>query len=56
MKDSNNNKEKSQYKIRINECNYNKDGDLMKIIKYNNSNDIWIEFQDKYRYKKKYNI
>lgn len=52
MKDSNNNKEKSQYKIRINECNYNKDGDLMKIIKYNNSNDIWIEFQDKYRYKK----
>ena len=26
MKDSNNNKEKSQYKIRINKCNYNKDG------------------------------
>ena len=35
----------------INEVNYNKYGTLMKIIKINNSHDIWVEFQDEYKIK-----
>lgn len=34
---------------RIGEEKYNKQGDLMKIIVYNNASDIVIEFQDKYK-------
>lgn len=36
-------------KERLGATNYNKDGDLMKIINYNNSHDITIEFQDEYK-------
>ena len=36
---------------RIGETNVNRQGCLMKIIEYNSSNDILIEFQDKYKYK-----
>ena len=31
----------------------NKQGSLMKIIEYNGTQNIIIEFQDKYKYKKK---
>lgn len=34
---------------RINEEKYNNQGCLMKIVIYNNTNDIIVEFQDKYR-------
>ncbi len=33
---------------RINELKYNNQGCLMKIVEYNNANDIIVEFQDKY--------
>lgn len=36
---------------RLGEIAENKHGCLMKIIEYNNSNDITVEFQDDYRYK-----
>lgn len=38
---------------RIGETKYNNQGCLMKIIKYNNCNNIIIEFQDEYKHKKK---
>lgn len=37
----------------IGEENYNNYGTLMKIIEYINSNDITVEFQDEYKFKKK---
>ena len=36
---------------RLGEENYNTNGTLMKIIKYNNALDIMVEFQDKYKFK-----
>lgn len=36
---------------RLNEIGYNKQGSKMKIIEYNDSTDIIVEFQDKYKYK-----
>ena len=38
-------------KERLGEVFHNKHGTLMKIIKYNNANDIWVEFQDEYKIK-----
>lgn len=35
---------------RIGEEKYNNAGDLMKIVKYNNSQDITIQFQDEFKY------
>lgn len=40
-------------KNRINEVNYNSFGTKMKIIEYNSNMDIVVEFQDKYRYRKR---
>lgn len=40
---------KSKKSIRLGEEKYNNQGCLMKIVEYNNSNDITIEFQDKYK-------
>ena len=40
---------------RIGETNINRYGNIMKIIKYNNNDDIIIEFQDKYKYQVKTN-
>ena len=37
-------------KHRQNKSNYNFQGCLMKIVKYNNANDIFVEFQDEYKY------
>ena len=34
---------------RTNEVNTSNEGYLMKIVEYNNYNDIWIEFQDEYK-------
>ena len=34
---------------RVGEENYNKNGTLMKIVSYNNSSSIWVEFQDEYK-------
>lgn len=36
---------------RVGEINYNNFGSKMIIIKYNNNNDIWVEFQDSYKAK-----
>lgn len=36
---------------KIGELGYNNNNELMKIIEYNNSSDITVEFQDKYKYK-----
>lgn len=36
--------------MRVNEIKYSKYGTLSKIIKYNNSSDIIIEFQDEHKY------
>ena len=36
---------------RIDEENYNNFGTLMKIVKYNNSKDVIVEFQDEYKVK-----
>lgn len=36
---------------RIGEFGYNNNGELMKIIEYNNHSDIIVEFQDKYKYR-----
>lgn len=38
---------------RLNEIRYNNKKELMKIIEYNNANDIVVEFQDKYKAKKR---
>lgn len=38
---------------RLGEENYNYFGSLMKIVEYNRCDDIVIEFQDKYKYRKK---
>lgn len=38
---------------RIGEENCNTYGTKMKIIEYNNATDMVIEFQDKYKYRKK---
>lgn len=40
-------------KDRLGEEKYNYQGCLMKIIEYNNANDLIVEFQDEYKYKKK---
>lgn len=46
-----NNKGESQRLItRLNEERYNIQGCLMKLIEYNNSNNILIEFQDEYKF------
>ena len=42
---------KNKKEERIGEQNVNKDGYLMKIIKYENYNDIIVEFQDEYKAK-----
>lgn len=42
----NNNGESQRLINRIGEEKYNNDGCLMKLIKYNNTNDIFVEFQD----------
>ena len=48
----NNKKENQKQKIqRLNETRYNNQGCLMKIIEYNKSTDIVIEFQDNYKAK-----
>lgn len=39
----------------LNEENSNTFGTLMRIIEYNNTNDIVVEFQDKYKFQKKTN-
>lgn len=36
---------------RLGEEKYNNNGELMKIVEYNKSRDIVVEFQDKYKYK-----
>ena len=36
---------------RVGETNYNKYGTQMKIIIYNKSDDLWVEFQDSYKAK-----
>ena len=36
---------------RVGEEKYNNSGDLMKIISYNNSQDITVEFQDEFKYR-----
>lgn len=41
-----------QKQERLGEINYNTYGTKMKIIEYTNASDIWIEFQDEYKYKK----
>ena len=38
---------------RLGEENYNTHGTLMKIVEYNNANNIIVEFQDEYRYRKR---
>lgn len=35
---------------RVGEVKYNRCGTLMKIVQYNTWNDIWVEFQDEYKY------
>lgn len=35
---------------RVGEVKYNRCGTLMKIVQYNTCNDIWVEFQDEYKY------
>ena len=45
----NNNGDSQRLVQRLYEENYNKEGCLMKIIEYNNSNNIFIEFQDEYK-------
>lgn len=42
-----------RFKDRLGEEKYNNQGCLMKIIEYNNAHDMIIEFQDKYKYRKK---
>ena len=42
-----------QRETRLNSLTYNNQGYLMKIIEYNNANDITIEFQDEYKTKVK---
>lgn len=42
----NNNGESQRLISRVGEEKYNNDGCLMKLIKYNNANDIFVEFQD----------
>ena len=37
----------------VGEENYNSFGTLMTIVEYINSNDITVEFQDEYRFRKK---
>lgn len=34
---------------RLGETNVNYDGCLMKIVEYNRAQDVWVEFQDKYK-------
>ena len=46
----NNNGDKQRLIKRLNEEGYNKQGCHMKIIKYNNSNNILIEFQDEHKF------
>ena len=38
---------------RLGETRYNNQGSLMKIVEYNNSHDVIIEYQDKYRFKRR---
>lgn len=40
---------KNEKENRIGDENYNKQGCLMKIVEYDNSNNIVVEFQDKYK-------
>lgn len=40
-------------KRRLGEIRYNNQGSQMKIIEYNNSHDIIIEYQDEYRFKRR---
>lgn len=48
-------KEKSELlkQQRLGATNYNSQGCLMKVVEYNRSGDIIVEFQDEYKYKKK---
>ena len=39
----------NQSKNRLGEININNQGYLMKIVKYDNANDIVVEFQDDYK-------
>lgn len=43
----------SKKEERLGSENYNLHGTLMKIIEYNHANDVVVEFQDKYKYRKK---
>ena len=36
---------------KVGELKYNNNGELMKIIEYNNSSDVVVEFQDEYKYR-----
>lgn len=38
-------------KERLGKLGYNNNGELMKIVEYNNTSDIVVEFQDEYKYK-----
>ena len=40
---------------RLGEERYNNSGELMKIITYNNSQDITVEFQDEFKYRSEHN-
>lgn len=42
--------ERQTKKSRIGETNVSNDGSLMKIVKYNNANDLIVEFQDEFQY------
>ena len=45
-------KSKNKPKIeRVGQETYNKNGELMRVVEYNNANDIIVEFQDKYKAK-----
>lgn len=45
----------SDYIKRVGEENYNTFGTLMRIVEYNNTSDIIVEFQDEYKFRKKSN-
>ena len=45
--------ENPNYKERLFEESYNNDGDLMKIVEYTKADDIIVEFQDEYKYRKR---
>lgn len=37
---------------RVGETKVNNEGSIMKIVEYNSSKDIWVEFQDEHKYRK----